>query len=161
MSWQAPSMSAPSSTKTKVDEKVVRTLLRVNPDLRRGRTTGQIKRALEAGESLAFGVVNKSAGRPAVLSSELADTIGFFLRGKAERLRADLESIAARRRALDEEAARLGHDTREQLARFVGLLDGREVDEKGPAALAEHRDLLKAVGLTPTQLLELAKKARR
>jgi len=159
---------AQSSAKVTVDEKVVRKMLAVNPAMRRGRTTQQVKRAFETGEGVdtktettpaqttpASGAVVGSAGR------ELDDTIGFFVRGKADVLKAQLEELAARRKAIEAEEKQAKMTMREQMVAFLALLDGKEVDAHGPAALAKHAAFLAQLELTPTALLDQARKGRR
>ncbi len=162
--WQPPPLAPDSGQgepKVTVDEKVVRKMLKVNPDLRKGRTTAQVKRALESGEAVGGAPEAKAASAAPQGQSELEDTLGFFLRGKADKLRDDLAAIEHKRRALAEEEARLKAQLREQLAGFLSLLDAKAVDAKGAAALAKHAELLKVVGLTPQQLLEAARRGRR
>ncbi|MEO1174953.1 MAG: hypothetical protein AAFX94_23300, partial [Myxococcota bacterium] len=56
--WQPPPMGPKKTAEeepagaVKVDEQVVRNVLKVNPELRDGRTTFQVKKALERGEGL-------------------------------------------------------------------------------------------------------------
>jgi hypothetical protein len=158
--WQPPPMNPPPrpeavSTPT-VDEKVVRKILQVNPTLRQGRTTAQVKKALERGEP----AVPAGAAKGPVAAGELEDAMGFFLRGKSERLRDGLAGIAARRRALEQEEAELRTQLREQLAAFVSLLDAAAVDTHGARVLAKHHDFLGALSLTPASVLELARRGR-
>ncbi len=142
-----------------VDERVVRQLLRVNASLRQGRTTGEVKRALERGEPL--------TPTPAVVAEEptihcaavglateqLGETIGFFVRGKRQELDARLGEIERRRRALDEEARRARYAVREQLVAFVALLDARQVDLHGATVWQPHRDFLAELELNPATLV--------
>src|SRR3954462_12708178 len=97
--WQSPPMHTKPAIV--VDENVVRQILTINPELGRGRTPAQVKRALESGEAVG---VASAKDAPVAAASGLAETLGFFLSGKTMKLRADLASLAARRQALDDEA---------------------------------------------------------
>ena len=171
--WQPPPMAGAQkdgAPTPKVDEKVVRKMLQVNPGMRQGRSTMQVKKALEQGAvisvkdgaSAAPAATGKDA-RPhaAGVAGELDDTVGFFLRGKAEAFRAALGDFLARRRALDEEEARTKKQLREQIGGFVSLLDAKAVEAHGAATLAKHGELLRLLGVTPAELLEAARRGRR
>ncbi len=163
--WQPPPMEPPQkrqaelAPKVMVDEKVVRKILQVNPDLRQGRTTLQVKKSLERGEPVQPPPAPIPQARQG--ASELADSLGFFLRGKAERLRERLTQISARRQALDAEEAQLRQDLAHEVGSFVALLDAQLVETHGAAALATHADLLAVAGLSPARVLESARRTRR
>jgi hypothetical protein len=154
--WQPPPMdSEPSSSnKVRLDEKVVRKALQVNPALRQGRTTNQVKRDLEAGKS-------SPPAAPAPSRNELDDTLAFFVRGKADALAERLAAIAERRKALDAEELAAKREARDALASFVGLLDEAAVALHGAAALAKHEGFLARLELTPTALLDAVAKGRK
>ncbi len=159
--WQPPPMdSEPPSSKVRLDEKVVRKALQVNPALRAGRTTGQVKRDLEAGQAVR---TEPSAAPVASGSSksELDDTLGFFIRGKSEALASRLGEIAERKKALDAEEAAAKKELRDQLASFVALLDEATVAMHGVGALSKHKDFLAKLDVTPASLLEAARKGRK
>jgi hypothetical protein len=168
--WQPPAMGGGGSQPgtIAVDEKVVRKMLEVNPALRQGRTTQQIKRAVEQGAPLVAAEPAPPAYRPeerlggsTELGAGLDDAVGFFLAGKADGLRAALDEIAARRRALDDEERRVKEQLRDQVVAFIALLDGKAVQARGEAALGKHRELLGQLGVRPAELLELARRQRR
>lgn len=120
--WQPPSMK--QAPKVKVDEQVVRKMLKVNPALRAGRTTGQVKRALESGQPLLSQPAQPAPSAPAAdVAGQLRDTVRFFVSGKAEGFAALSRDIEARKKALDDELAAARAALREQLVAFVKLLD--------------------------------------
>lgn len=163
--WQPPPMNpspvrGDGGSRIKVDEQVVRNMLRVNPALRLGRTTFQVKSALERGEPV--GVTAKTVapsqeapviGTGASASGELRDAVSFFLRGKLEQLRAQLAEIEAQRRQLAAREQEARSAAREQVLTFAGLLDVQAVAHQGAAAFGEHAASLAMIGLTPTELL--------
>ncbi|MBI5511678.1 MAG: hypothetical protein HY903_23220 [Deltaproteobacteria bacterium] len=169
--WQPPPMELnvdQSSSKVTVDEKVVRKMLAVNPSMRKGRTTFQVKKALERGESVAATdksevvATGASAHKPtAKPGAELQDAIDFFLNGKAKRLAEAEAELAAKRQALDAEAVRMRQELQEQVRSFISLLDLQTVAATGKAALGKHVDFLKAIDLTPAALVDAARKDRR
>lgn len=170
--WRPPSMSPEAKQadpKVKVDEQVVRKMLKVNPDMRKGRTTFQVKKALESGESLAASdstVALASSGHLATsptptlaggsAASELQETIDFFVRGKADKLEELLVAFAERRRALDQEESAAREELVGHVVAFVGLLDEKAVTSRGRKALAKHAEFLKKLGLTPVDVLARA-----
>jgi len=155
--WQPPPMKSAEVTKVTIDERVVRKMLRVNPELRRGRTTFQVKRALEQGEPLRGDDESAGAQEARPAGSELKEAVGFFVSGKADKLRAKLADIDLRRRALEAEEQRVRVDMGEQVVAFVGLLDDGTVAVHGNRVLSSHADFLAQVGLTPAALLNKAR----
>lgn len=177
--WQPPPMKATSSAKqdgtpsdkgqakVTVDENVVRKMLKVNPALRQGRTTSQVKKSFERGEPLM-----SKAGTPAATAteqprgalpagaSELRDTVSFFLRSKLEALGTKEAEIEARRKALDAELEAAKSTLRDQVKSFLGLLDQSALAQHGAAALAEHTQSLKRVGLDANSLIDAARRAK-
>jgi hypothetical protein len=172
--WQPPPMAGAQkdgAPTPKVDEKVVRKMLQVNPGMRQGRSTMQVKKALEQGAAISV-QDGASAAAPAAtgkdarphaagVAGELDDAMGFFLRGKAEAFRAALGDLLARRRALDEEEARTKKQLRDQIGGFVSLLDAKAVEAHGAAALAKHGELMRLLGVTPAELLDAARRGRK
>ena len=167
--WQPPPMEPEKKSKVTVDEKVVRKMLVVNPTLRKGRTTFQVKKALERGEGIVAReapsdvALSSGSSTPATasLSRELGDTIDFFVRGKAERWKEKLAAFAAERKAVDEAQEQARTELRGQIESFISLLDDKAVAVAGRAALAKHAVLLKELGLTPQSLLDAARKGKR
>ena len=147
-----------------VDEQVVRKMLKVNPDMRKGRTTFQVKKALEGGESIgatdraaqdpAAASAEAPAGTPARAGSELQETVDFFVTGKADKLRARLAEIDVRRHELEAEEQQARAELAEQVVAFLALLDENAVAAHGKRALSRHTEFLAQVGLTPASLLE-------
>ena len=172
--WQPPPMEPKDDGKGKVtvDEKVVRKMLTVNPSMRKGRTTFQVKKALERGESVsakqsgaapradAPAVAAKGAG-PAPAGRELEDTIDFFVRGKSERWAEKRAELAAQRQAIDEAESVARVELGGQLTSFVALLDDRAVAASGRAALAKHAGFLSELGLSVQALLEASQRGKR
>ena len=168
--WQPPSMNqeAKGTTQTpkvKVDDQVVRKMLKVNPGLRAGRTTGQVKRDLESGQPL----VKREAAKPADVTpasdtaAQLRDTIRFFLSGKADAFARTREDIDARRKALDEELASQRAALREQVLSFVKLLDRGTVEANEAAlaaAFAEQSALMRELGLDSKIIASSVRKTR-
>lgn len=165
---QGGSASDKGEAKVTVDENVVRKMLKVNPALRQGRTTGQVKKSFERGEPL----LGKSGSVPAsptttgratqpAGTSELRDTVTFFLRGKLEGLSAKEAEIEERRKALDAELDAAKSTLREQVKAFFALLDQSALAQHGAAALAEHTQGLKRVGLDPVTLVEAARRSKK
>jgi hypothetical protein len=159
--WRPPPMkNEEADPKVRLDEKVVRKMLQVNPAMRGGRTTAQVKRDLEGGGGA---VVEKPASAVPVTSTkaELDDALAFFIRGKAEKLSAELAAVAEKKKALDEEEAAAKRVVKEQLASFIALLDEGAVAMHGVTALSKHKELLAKLDLTPAALLDAARKARK
>jgi hypothetical protein len=170
--WQPPPLENQQTgqqPKVTVDEKVVRKMLAVNPSLRKGRTTQQVKRALERGETVGGTTRNASptsiptatVAAAGSMRHELGETVSFFIRGKAEALTAQLDDLVARKRALEDEEARAKGLVGEQIVAFLALLGPGAVDQYGSAALAPHHKFFASLGLTAAGLLEQARKARR
>jgi hypothetical protein len=171
--YQPPPMATNVAARSKVtvDEKVVRKMLAINPALRKGRTTFQVKKALERGESIsarqpvALAVANDPAmGVNKVglaTREELEATIDFFVRGKAERWAATRADFAERHRALDEAEAAARLALGSQLTAFMTLLDDRAVAVGGKAALTRHSGLLGELGLTVGSLLAASPRGGR
>ena len=178
--WQPPAMkpAADKQTSSKtatprvtVDENVVRKMLKVNPTLRQGRTTSQVKRSIERGDTLtgkpALGapeaLVTKPTGSISGASlpagaSELRDTMTFFLRGKLDGLSAKEAEIEERRKALNAELDAARVTVRQQVTAFLSLLDQETLARHGPAALAEHAKALAKLGLDTNTLVDNARR---
>lgn len=144
----------PAGRALRVDEAVVRNVLKVNPTLRKGRTTVEVKRALEAGE--AFSAHQPLPGpksaqdcaAPLVGSAgQLSDAFSLFLSGRMQRLDVALGTVAERRRQLEAEEEALRKEAIEQLVTFASMLDSNLLRTHGAAALGAHRDLLERFGL--------------
>ncbi|OGQ90037.1 MAG: hypothetical protein A2289_13645 [Deltaproteobacteria bacterium RIFOXYA12_FULL_58_15] len=176
--WQPPPMNDQQPAGAKkliVDEQVVRKMLQVNPALRKGRTTFQVKKAIERGDGLTredsrtatseaprtFGQADARDVAPRSDAQELVETIDFFVRGKADKLKAGLDEIDARRRQLDAEEAQVRAKHCDQLISFFSLLDDGAVALNGKKALAKHSDFLAKVGLTSSTLLERINRTRK
>jgi len=161
--WQPPPMQQKSDkpeSKLSVDERVVRKMLKVNPDMRKGRTTFQVKKALEGGEAVgAKQATPATTGSPPAApagkstSTELQETIDFFVRGKSERLQALLNEVAEQRKSVDQHEQQGKAELAQQLQSFIKLLDEKAVATHGRSALAKHASFLKQLGLTPADLL--------
>jgi len=170
--WQPPPMNEPGADagapQVKVDEKVVRKMLQVNPAMRAGRTTFQVKRDLEGGQAVTTASERAttaapraaSAAAPASGRTELDETLGFFLRGKEESFNQRLDELAARRRELESEEHAVRQALAAELAKFVSMLDDKVVALHGVAALSHHKSLLERLGVTPAQLLQEARRHR-
>lgn len=173
--WQPPPMNAPDDTaspKVTLDEGVVRKMLQVNPELRDGRTTFQVKKDMEGGQSVATdgrratGEVRRSTGpqsappTPSTSKSELDDTVGFFMKGRTAELSEKLAALRAQRTALEEQERAVRDAFKTDLAKFVGMLDPQVVAMHGVSALSKHKAILDQVGLTPAQVLQEARKPR-
>ena len=181
--WQPPAMkpavdkqasSKAATPRVTVDENVVRKMLKVNPTLRQGRTTSQVKRSIERGDTLtgkpalgapeasnASGVGPSSSTGGASLpagASELRDTMTFFLRGKLDGLSAKEVEIQERRKALDAELDAARVTVRQQVTAFLGLLDQETLAKHGPAALAEHAKALAKLGLDTNTVVDNARR---
>jgi hypothetical protein len=170
--WQPPAMktpaaekqgsSKPGTPKVTVDENVVRKMLKVNPTLRQGRTTSQVKKSLERGETLTGQATAESVKAPGAPlpagAGELRDTMTFFLRGKIDAFSAKEAEIEERRKAMDAEleAARL--TVRQHVQTFLGLLDQETLAKHGPAALAEHAKSLAKIGLDASSVVDAARR---
>ncbi|MBI3178409.1 MAG: hypothetical protein HYZ27_02035 [Deltaproteobacteria bacterium] len=164
--WQPPPMETPAEAKPKVtvDEQVVRKMLKVNPELRKGRTTYQVKKSLEQGAPVAQSPAEAAPGSATPptsdASGQLQDAVDFFVRGKMGELKSKRAEILARRKALDADEQQLAATYREQVVSFVSLLDASTVERHGRAALAKHAEFLGEVGLTPAALVDLLRKNR-
>ena len=196
--WQPPPMKQPASPesakpdstpKVTVDENVVRKMLKVNPTLRQGRTTSQVKKSLERGEAIttkasandasgsgtSSDATSASSARNAASSTasarnsaklpsgaaELRDTVTFFLRSKLEALTTKESDIAARRAALDAELAATQSTMRDQVRSFLALLDQSTLAQHGPAALADHTKDLARIGLDAKSLIDEARRGAK
>jgi hypothetical protein len=165
--WQPPPFcSERDATRVTVDEQVVRKLLAVNPQMRKGRTTFQVKKAIERGEPV-LGEPARNApegptpaactdgpmlSRPA--ANELQKSVDFFVDGKARALGARLDEIETRRRALVAEEKRAKSEVAEQVVAFLALLDPSVVAAHGKRVLARHVDFLTRLGLTPAVVID-------
>jgi hypothetical protein len=173
--WQPPAMKTSTAEKhasakaaipkVTVDENVVRKMLKVNPTLRQGRTTSQVKKSLERGDSLMGATVpaasTAKAQRGAPLpagAAELRDTMTFFVHGKLECLSAKEAEVEERRKALDAELESARASVRQQVTAFLGLLDQETLAKHGPTALAEHAKSLAKLGLDTTTLVDQARR---
>ncbi len=166
--------AAPAVT---VDEKVVRKMLQINPALRDGRTTFQVKKDLEHGQAVhtddgpATGPVPASPQREAAAGTsparsngargDLEETVSFFIKGRAEDFESALNDIAERRRALDAEEQQAAGELSDQLARFLAMLDETIVAMHGVSVLSRHGELLGRLGLDPAKVLEMTRQVRR
>ena len=168
--WQPPSANKSAARepgKVKVDEQVVRKMLKVNPGLRAGRTTAQVKTSLERGEPL----VNRAAqakaegswAPPRDTPSQLRDTLRFFLSGKADAFTTKRQDIDAKKKALDDELAGARASLREQIIGFAKLLDRDTVLANETAlatAFAEQGGLLRELGLDAKVIAEAVRRDR-
>ncbi|MEM6533431.1 MAG: hypothetical protein AAF654_12465 [Myxococcota bacterium] len=170
--WQPPPMGPKKTSDqetegaVKVDEQVVRNVLKVNPNLRDGRTTFQVKKALERGEGLTPGTNPTPASQNSPTSSsdqarQLGETLDFFMTTKQRELTTKLDEIAERRRLLDEEEQGLRGDMKQKLVDFACMLDAGILAIHGKEALAPHRELLAKLGITSTELLDAVKRGGR
>lgn len=178
--WQPPPLeSAPPTTRVTVDEKVVRKLLAVNPAMRQGRTTFQVKRALERGEALSVTAATAPGTDTAIAAAgertaprttrqsladrrrEVEETLDFFLRGKAERFAHRRAELEGQRRALAEAEAHARAEVAAQLTAFVALLDEASLALVGRSALTAHTAFLEEVGLTIHALLAAGRQGQR
>ena len=167
-SWQPPPMTpaapAEPAAAVKVDEQVVRNVLAMNPDLRDGRTTFQVKKALERGEALSAKEATAPTARPVAANSDtdqarkLSETLDFFLTSKGRELGGVLDEIAARRRLLNEEEQRARAEMRQTLVDFARMLDPGVLAVHGREALQAHREILSCLGMTAADLLDLVKR---
>lgn len=180
--WRPPPMSETGSQpetgtpKITLDEKVVRKMLQVNPAMRDGRTTFQVKRDMEGGQPVrahdgpstrrapfaAHSVAPPTSGAPksSGAKGELEETIGFFIKGKAAGFGRELAVIDDQRRALDAEEQEIKAKLQRQMASFISMLDEKVIAMHAVSVLSRHLDFLGQLGLTPAQLLEMARKAR-
>lgn len=170
----APSSGSSATPKLTVDEKVVRKMLQVNPALRDGRTTAQVKRDIESGQAVPAagrrptGAPSMDAPSPASSATpatngprgELDETLGLFMRGKAMDLQGRLDDIAGRRKQLEVEEQQVRATFCDELARFVAMLDPTVVATHGVAALSRHKAVLERFGVTPAEVLEAVRRAR-
>lgn len=116
----------------RVDVHVVRTVLQMNPAVRAGRTTGEIKKALERGEPLV--PAHTSAARAAVSTGALqrstgAEALTLFARDRLVALDQELEAIERERVRLDQREAGLRDVARGAICGFVTLLEPAARDE--------------------------------
>lgn len=168
--WQPPplnttSESEPKKSKVRLDEQVVRRVLEVNPNLRDGRTTLQVKKALESGQSLGRSPERATpapeGGRRAPLressSRQLGETLDFFLTREGRELASRFEELAARKRSLEDEERALQRDARQRLVDFIAMLDPAVLARHGQDALEPHRQLLNTIGLSSAELLSAVK----
>ena len=72
--------------KPRVSEDVLEKILQVNPSLRRGRSTDQVKADLEAGRPVQL-TPTEPAPQSEAQSSDIAKTVDFFLKAKTHRIR--------------------------------------------------------------------------
>ncbi len=158
-----PAAQGAAEGKVKVDEQVVRKMLKVNPALRAGRTTAQVKKSLERGEPL----VTRETAAPAApvtdVASQLEGALRFFLSGKAEAFSAKRQDIEAKKKALDDELASARVMLRQQVVGFVALLDRGTVESNQAAlavAVAEQSTLLRELGLDAKIIAEAVRKVR-
>lgn len=175
--WQPPPMNdqprGEASPKVTVDEKVVRKMLQVNPELRDGRTTFQVKRDMEQGQVVrtdgrrsSGSVTSRNAPPGSPLASapsggtrqELDETLSFFIKSKRDALEKRLGELAAQRQALEQEEKTIRDSFAGDLAKFLAMLDPTIVAMHGVRALSAHQELLGLVGVTPSQLLETVRK---
>ncbi|MEL6547785.1 MAG: hypothetical protein AAFQ82_24380 [Myxococcota bacterium] len=171
--WQPPPMNPaptdePQAPSVTVDEQVVRNVLKVNPELRDGRTTFQVKKALERGEALHTGGAQPESQPEASTgpksgeqARQLAETLDFFLSSKGRELNGALEEIDARRRMLDSEEKALRQETLNTLVDFLSMLDAGALALHGKSALQAHREILSRVGVSAEELLGAVKRGGR
>ena len=134
-----------------VDERVVQKVLEMNPSLRRGRSTQQIKEALERGERLT-GDTGQRCDGPTDRGGALAHAIDAFIANKRQELAARVQTLEAERRALEVAEATERAKVKGEVLSFLSLLDGPLVSQFGGAALSRHADFLRSLGfnLAPT-----------
>jgi len=134
----------------RVDEKVVRKMLRVNPGMRHGRTTGEVKRDMEQTGTDSRTVRGDSSK---TRRHELQDALGFFLRGKRATFELALTQVREQRAALDVAEAELKTRVLADVAGFLRMLDEGVVRRHGAACLLGHEDLLRSFGVSPDEIL--------
>lgn len=167
---QEPPADAPApAKKVTVDEGVVRKMLQINPDLRDGRTTFQVKKDMESGQvvrtdgrrsngELRSTPTSSAGGGGSTNKSELEDALSFFMKGKTQDLEAKRADIQARRRQLEEEERALREGLLQDVAKFLRMLDPTVVATHGVTALSKHKAILDQAGITPAQVLEAVRK---
>ncbi len=170
--WRPPPMNEAAgeskTPKVTLDEKVVRKMLQINPAMRDGRTTFQVKKDMEGGQAVRVdkeAPVSSSAtptATPAVsgTKSDLDETIGFFMKGKGAEVQEQLSDLGARRAALEAQEQDLRAQFTADVAKFLSMLDPKIVAMHGVTALSLHKDLLTQLGLTPAAVLEAVRKSR-
>ncbi|MCK5689843.1 hypothetical protein KAI87_11265 [Myxococcota bacterium] len=159
--WQAPAMNtaAGQNRKTQIDEAVVRKMLRVNPAIRAGRSTMEVKVALEGGASLISQAApqtiqpNFLATHSAESGHELHDALNFFVSNKERRFVAALDELEAKRRQLDESLRILKGRAAGEVVAFLALLDADTLHRDGAAALAPHTEYLNLLGTSVESIL--------
>lgn len=163
--YQPPPMhdEGASVGNVKVDEKVVRKILTINPGLRKGRTTFEVKKALERGESLAADRraalplgVGKQPPPTTAAARDLEQAIALFMRSKADGFTQALQELQLQRQALNRAEAEARAALAEQLVAFVRLLDPKALTSAGRSVFLPFQDFLSQVNLTPAQLFERA-----
>ncbi len=155
--WQPPAMSDTAAkaddkrpTQVTVDEQMVRKMLVINPSMRAGRTTFQVKRDIENGGAVVPSAHPKDAPQVddfEAAEENLSQTLDFFINTKLNKARTTLRDIEERRRALDAEAQNTKQGVINDLAQFLGLLDQAVVQQQGRQALAQHVQDFKAAGI--------------
>lgn len=150
-----------------VDERIVRKILRVNPAMRQGRTTGEVKEALDNGESL-LRPVDQRTILPGLKAADLCspagaeppnryfeDALAFFLSGQKQHLNTILDDISERRAALEAEEQQAKATARSRVLAFVSMLDATLISSHIATALASQTDFLAQLVLSPGQILEM------
>ncbi len=135
------SLDAP---KARIDEDVLEKILEVNPSLRQGRSTAEVKADLEDGQAVSFAAQQPE---PQAKTSDLAKTVDFFLRAKGSSFEDAQEGFEARQKKLDEERRAFAMATRQEIEAFLNLV-GRDSAEVRKV-LAKHQELL---GALPTHV---------
>jgi len=145
--WRHSTQSS-QQNRIRVDEQVVRKMLQVNPGLRQGRTTAEIKRTLEAGGSFHArdeAKVDAADATQGVLAA--------FLAQKSRQLADDLEAIEHRRAALAAQAQQVRNRQREELLSFARLLRPGTLSEGAVKSIRRHGALLTSVGLSINDMI--------
>jgi hypothetical protein len=148
--------SPPHATKKKdlvIDIALLKRVLDVNPGFAQGRSIMELKQALEEGGSQRT-QVDTAQGHKAVSATQgLRASLQCFVSGHHCELEQDLSDIQKRRDTLRQEEEALKRRVFDALLLCLSSLHPRVSAGLTATTLHEHRDFLKALGMSPKDVL--------
>lgn len=136
----------------RIDERFLECTLEVNPQLRAGRSTAEVKAQLLA-EARARHASTTPTGAPALDLSVIVDG---FLQSQMQGFEQAKSDIAQRHAALDAELQAHQAALFQKVQTFLRMLDANTLKAIGPNALAKHRKLLAELKVSASQLFDQA-----
>lgn len=134
----------------RIDERFLDCTLEVNPHMRGGRTTTEVKQAL------LDEVRARTSGAAPVGNIDLSIIVDGFLQTQWQGYQQVADDIARRQAELEAELAAQKTALHQKVQTFLRMLDAGTLKTLGAQSIAKHRELLAELKVSATQLFDQA-----